>query len=407
VNRGCLRALVATVVATLASTTIVASTASAAPARLVIRGFGADQGWTFDKHVRVMADITGDGAADIVGFGDAGVATAIANGGGVFFPARFVVDNFGYNQGWRVNVHNRFVTDITGDGAADIVGLGNAGTYTAVSTRDGGFGPVTFQPGLFAANECRLAIAADINGDTRTDLICVQDHNIRIAKARGDGGFTAPVVATREFPHVAEQVMFVNFADLNATRDRNAELMVTEYGGNPAAWKAWVALPNGDGTYQQSRNAGIPSTGGTELYLSDINGDRFPDFTVFGDVTYVELGRGDGTFNPLQFAINGFGTNAGWIGGIHWRQIVDLNRDGRGDVVGFGDEGITTALGTPQGTFAPAQIAFDDFGYHDGWIGNQLNRFVVDITGDGIPDVVGFGPAGVYAAVGRGDGTFA
>jgi hypothetical protein len=33
----------------------------------------------------------------------------------------------------------RFVTDITGDGRADIVGFGTAGVYTAVSGGDGGF----------------------------------------------------------------------------------------------------------------------------------------------------------------------------------------------------------------------------------------------------------------------------
>ena len=131
-----------------------------------------------------MADTTGDGRADIVGFGNAGVYVSRANADGTFGrrPARrrqlrlqrrrlarrqapavhgrhhrrrprrhrrlrqrrrlrlranadgtfgavqLVVNNFGYNAGgWRVEQHPRFLADITGDGRADIVGFGNAG----------------------------------------------------------------------------------------------------------------------------------------------------------------------------------------------------------------------------------------------------------------------------------------
>ena len=41
-----------------------------------------------------------------------------------------VVNNFGYDAGgWRVDRHPRFLADTTGDGRADIVGFGNAGVY--------------------------------------------------------------------------------------------------------------------------------------------------------------------------------------------------------------------------------------------------------------------------------------
>ncbi len=59
-------------------------------------GFEAG-GWRVEKHPRFLADITGDGKADIVGFGDAGVYVALANSDGVFQgPLRFVLPNFGY-----------------------------------------------------------------------------------------------------------------------------------------------------------------------------------------------------------------------------------------------------------------------------------------------------------------------
>ena len=47
--------------------------------KLVIRNFGQDAGnWRVAKHVRVMADVSGDNKADIVGFGDNGVLVSVA-----------------------------------------------------------------------------------------------------------------------------------------------------------------------------------------------------------------------------------------------------------------------------------------------------------------------------------------
>jgi len=96
--------------------------------------------WFVDRHPRFLADITGDGRADIVGFGDTGVWTAITNGDGTFQPPRVVLADLGYEAGgWRVEKHPRFLADITGDGRADIVGFGDAGVWTALSNGDGTF----------------------------------------------------------------------------------------------------------------------------------------------------------------------------------------------------------------------------------------------------------------------------
>ena len=46
-----------------------------------------------------MADLTGDRRADIVGFGDAGVWTALSNGDGSFTAPAFVVADFGSRSG--------------------------------------------------------------------------------------------------------------------------------------------------------------------------------------------------------------------------------------------------------------------------------------------------------------------
>jgi hypothetical protein len=72
-----------------------------------VNNYGYDAGgWRVDLHPRIMADTTGDGRADIVGFGNAGVFVSTSNGDGTFAPPVRVVDNFGYNAGgWRVDRH--------------------------------------------------------------------------------------------------------------------------------------------------------------------------------------------------------------------------------------------------------------------------------------------------------------
>jgi hypothetical protein len=64
-----------------------------------LRDFGYDAGgWRVEMHPRTAADVNGDGRADIIGFGSAGVITALSTGSG-FNNAQFVLQNFGYDAG--------------------------------------------------------------------------------------------------------------------------------------------------------------------------------------------------------------------------------------------------------------------------------------------------------------------
>ncbi|RJT88940.1 VCBS repeat-containing protein, partial [Cryobacterium melibiosiphilum] len=91
-------------------------------------------GWRVEKHPRFLADLTGDRRADIVGFGDAAVWVSRNNGNGTFQGPVNVVDNFAYDAGgWRVEKHPRVLADVSGDGKADIVGFGNAGVWVTLS----------------------------------------------------------------------------------------------------------------------------------------------------------------------------------------------------------------------------------------------------------------------------------
>jgi phospholipase C len=109
-------------------------------------------------HLRIVADITGDGRADIVGFGNDGVGAILGNGDGNFSITRSASAAFGYSQGWRVDLHPRFLADITGNGRPDIVGFGDDGVWIALNNGDGTFGQAEFVLADFGAKSGRTGI---------------------------------------------------------------------------------------------------------------------------------------------------------------------------------------------------------------------------------------------------------
>ena len=70
---------------------------------------------------RFIADLTGNKAGDVVGFGNNGEYVATNRGDGAFQPVKKVIDDFAYDAGdLRVAKHLRFLVDLTGNGCVDL-----------------------------------------------------------------------------------------------------------------------------------------------------------------------------------------------------------------------------------------------------------------------------------------------
>jgi hypothetical protein len=366
-----------------------AASVTAGATQLGVADFGFAQGWRVDRHLRVLADITGDGRADIVGFGNDGVIPAVARGDGTFQHAAGIAD-FGWNQGWRPGEHPRFVTDITGDGRADIVAVGNSAVYTAVALGNGSFGAVQTNTAFVAGSSY---FVADVNADNRSDLYRFgADGRVDIMVAQGNGTFAAPILAATGF---FQPRSFDNIQVVDVTGDHRAEIVA--FSTSLAIFIASTS-PRFDNTYPPPHRA-LP---GAQLFMNrvvDVTGDGSADLvSIDNGGVFTAVSVGSGNFNGFALGINDFSPSQGWTS-QHPINVVDVTGDRAADMVGFGNAGVWFGTARGDGTFQPVQLLAADFGRDQGWDVTRHVRIAADITGDGRADLVGFGEAGVWTAV--------
>ena len=269
--------------------------------QLVVGNFGYNAGgWRVEKHPRFLADMTGDGRLDIVGFGDDGVWVSRNNGNGTFQAPTMVIGNFAYNAGgWRVEKHPRFLADMTGDGRLDIVGFGDDGVWVSRNNGNGTFQAPTMVIGNFAYNaggwrvEKHPRFLADMTGDGRLDIVGFGDDGVWVSRNNGNGTFQAPTMVIGNFAY------------------------------NAGGWRV----------EKHPR------------FLADMTGDGRLDIVGFGDDgVWVSRNNGNGTFQAPTMVIGNFAYNAGgWRVEKHPRFLADMTGDGRLDIVGFGDDGVWVA----------------------------------------------------------------
>lgn len=253
------------------------------------------------------------------------------------------------------------IADVNGDGRPDIVIVGylqngdnqepaNLLVSTFLGTGNNQFadpegtGSPLYQqltvPGLSSA----LFTLADVNKDGHPDLVLTTlteaasvpvtgTSTTFVALGNGDGSFSNVTTGTAKIMSVTGtqangnldvEPLNVLVADLN--RDGNPDVLMNLENS------AYVALGNGDGTFQPQITAVNPHLDASATGVADMNGDGIPDLILSaGDDTAIYLGAGDGTFSSrASFALQ-LGLNS---------TVVDLNGDGALDIVagGFGGD---------------------------------------------------------------------
>ncbi|MGI5484687.1 FG-GAP-like repeat-containing protein [Streptomyces lavendofoliae] len=403
---------------------------------LVLERFGSDQkagGWKSDEPTRspsgrstwwaglgarFLADTTGAGRAGIVGIKPAkGAVTSSSRGDGTFDDDERVlhppVPSSSPADLWTL-------VDTTGDKRPDVVVLAADGVRVSAQDKDGTFAPAggklvlnafghgTQAGGWHADKHPRFLV--DTTGDGRVDIVGCHDDGVWISLQNENGTFASltaePVL--RAFGHGEKTGGWL--ADkhprffVDTTGDGRVDIVGCHDDG------VWVSLQDENGTFTDPLYAlddfgvdqGWTSVEEYPRSLVKTTDGGAVDIVGFGPQgVVVARGRGDGTFEPSKLVLNDFGQAQGWTSKKHLRCLADVTGDGNPDIVGFGDDGVWVSHSRGNGRFEQAQLVCRGFGYNEdagAWRVDRHPRFLADITGDGRVDIIGFGGPGVYVA---------
>jgi len=315
--------------------------------------FGSSTGWKTSAHLRMVTDVSGDGVPDVVAFSSRGVAVSTGTGSGGFRQPASWSSNFGGGAGWSVSKHLRTLADVTGDGLPDVIGFGSHGVSVAVNEGGSFRASRTWLSDMGAAADAGgwstvrdLRLVQDVDGDGRADLVGIGESGVRVALSTGTG-FAAPTTWTAAFG-----------ADRGWREDVTPRRLVDVNGdGRPdivgfARSGVYVALNTGSSFAKASRWSGSFGLNSSSVgwrttrdprTLADIDGDGRLDIVGFrSDGVYVARNTGSSFAKAARWTTD-FGSKE-WTLGLQPRAVVDMNGDGRADIVGFARHGVHVAL---------------------------------------------------------------
>jgi Bacterial Ig-like domain (group 3)/FG-GAP-like repeat len=387
--------------------------------------------------IQAMAiDLNKDGYADLVLIDEINnsVDVLLGKGDGTFGAPQFFTASSN-------EIASMAAADLNGDGLPDLVVVSSTlnfqpdGSITTTVELDtllndghGGFLSPTgsLQQVFILTDEYdtlwgRSVVLADVNGDGILDATLETRHWLEVPTALEDsehvimtfpgsgGGVFAPhndgdnVIVPSEstfnigYPLVAN----LNVVDLNHDGIKDLVFSYQDY-------NIWVALGNGDGSYQAYYNVGAYQAYPTDLVTADINGNGAPEL-IDAEPGYLGIypNRGNGTFDTTTIPYYGSG-----FGQFSVLAVADFTSDGTPDVALMNsDEGsVTIFAGVP--TPPPAFSAGNLFNPQMGYVSRVTGQAVLDTNRDGNDDVVLFNSGailnypGLLTALGDGKGNF-
>jgi hypothetical protein len=248
--------------------------------------------------------------------------------------------------------------DLNGDGKLDVA-VASHDSYGVVLLTGDGKGGLTVAPTspivmkLGEHPHTHGLALADVNRDNKLDLITCNssDNDISLAFGDGRGNFTrAPQsfpVGPSPYPFGVGDVNNDGWPDIVATATATGPLRRQQL---PLSRALTLLISDGKGGFTSHQ---LPLRTGEPWFaaIADLNGDGKPDIVATHheqNAMTVMIGDGRGGFTEANGSPFNFGVS------LYHLIIVDVDRDGRMDVVATSGDSIRVLLGDGRGAFKPA-----------------------------------------------------
>ncbi len=324
----------------------------------------------------VAQDLNGDGNVDLIfsttlGAAQVGFAVCFGNGDGTFQRATF------YQAGTNLYVGSAILADFNGDGIPDVVVNASSGIWFFPGKGAGVFGSGVLTP--MSQSDPWVAAAADFNGDRKLDLAVATQTGFNVLLGNGDGTFKAP----RPYTTTPLSGYWIAAADL--TGNGHADIVLAAFATDHTPNYVLVYPGNGKGGFAQPLKVEISPV--EQIAIHDVNGDHIPD--LVGSGGFVALGNGDGTFQkPTQYPVPQGGLKT-------YLAVADMLNNGLTDLAFVdGDSSISVLINIGNGKFEDGE-----------WTpvpGGAGCGAAADYNGDGHPDLAVNTPSGVSILLGTG-----
>ena len=251
-------------------------------------------------------------------------------------------------------------------------------------------------------------VMEDMNVDGRDDIVAFAQDGVYVALSQGEN-FASPRRwvnnfgsdngwrTQEEFPRILADVNGDKFPDIVGFGGSRVYVSLSENGASLSSPKSWQT--------NFTRSQGWSTLDAYPRLLEDVNGDGLSDIVGFGGSrTYVSFSTGTGFKSPTTGSWN-FSQRQGWRSQEEFpRFLADVNGDALPDLVGFGAHGAYVSENTGA-SFTPPVRWVGQFGTNHGWDNQDtMPRFLQDMNDDGRADIVGFDHEGVLVSTSTGSG---